>query len=55
MNRADTLTMIGFQAILAYFQNLGVLRAVDNPFLRVYKLWICRNHGISKGFAIFAP
>ena len=33
----------------------GVLRAVDNPFLRVYKLWICLNHGISMGFVIFAP
>jgi hypothetical protein len=55
MNRADTLTMIEFQAILAYFQNLGVLKAVDNPFLRVYKLWIGLNHGISMCFVIFAP
>jgi hypothetical protein len=55
MNRANTLTMIGFQAILGYFLKIGLLRAVDNPFLWVYKLWIRLNHGISMGFAIFAP
>jgi hypothetical protein len=47
--------MIDFQAILAYFLKKGVLRAVDNPFSRVYKLWILLNHGISMRFAIFAP
>jgi hypothetical protein len=47
--------MIGFQGILTYILKIGVLRAVDNPFLRVYKLWICLNHGISMGFVIFAP
>jgi hypothetical protein len=38
INQANTLTATRFQAILTNFQKFGVLRAVDNPFLRVYKL-----------------
>jgi hypothetical protein len=38
MNRANTLTATGFQAILTDFRKYGVLRAVDNPKYAVYKL-----------------
>jgi hypothetical protein len=32
------LTVASFQAILTSFGEIGMLRAVDNPFLRVYML-----------------
>jgi hypothetical protein len=55
MNRAEMVTMIDFEAILAYFQYFGVLKAVDNLFFKVYKLWIHLNHDYSMGFVIFTP
>jgi hypothetical protein len=38
INQANTLTVSSFQAILTNYPEFGVLRAVDNPFFRVYKL-----------------
>ncbi len=38
MNRANKHAPIDFQLNLTHFHFLTVLRPVDNPFFRVYKL-----------------
>ena len=38
INQANMLTVTSFQAILTNCTEFGVLRAVDNPYFRAYKL-----------------